>query len=66
MMRCAFGAHVQWLLDVLICNAIGIHLGMWACRWLTVKQYRWEGFWNIAGLGYVDMCGDGSGGVRMH
>lgn len=37
----------HWLLDVLICNAIGIHLGMWTCKWLTVKEYRWIGFWNI-------------------
>lgn len=33
----------HWLLDVLICNAAGIYLGMHTCRLLQMKEYNWAG-----------------------
>eukprot|EP00753_Platysulcus_tardus_P005718 PLAT13641.1.p2 GENE.PLAT13641.1~~PLAT13641.1.p2 ORF type:complete len:420 (+),score=216.93 PLAT13641.1:38-1261(+) len=33
------------LLDIFICNALGIYLGMRTCRWLEMKRYDWIG-WN--------------------
>ena len=31
----------QWILDVLICNGLGIELGMLACKYLEHKKYEW-------------------------
>ena len=31
-----------FLLDVLICNGLGIWLGMWICRRLEMRNYHWE------------------------
>merc|ERR1712157_297854 len=31
----------QWIFDVLLCNGIGIWLGIELCRWFEVKQYLW-------------------------
>ncbi|PRW57106.1 Phosphatidylserine synthase 2 isoform A [Chlorella sorokiniana] len=33
----------SWLLDVAICNAIGIYTGMWTVRYFKSKQYNWSG-----------------------
>ncbi|KAL4540689.1 hypothetical protein Ndes2526B_g07525 [Nannochloris sp. 'desiccata'] len=33
----------SWLLDVAICNAIGIVTGMWTVRYFKSKQYNWRG-----------------------
>ena len=30
------------LLDVLICNGLGIWLGMWLARKLEMRNYEWE------------------------
>ena len=29
-------------LDVLICNGMGIFMGMQICRWLEMRDYHWE------------------------
>lgn len=34
----------QWLLDVLICNGLGIYVGQKIVEWLEMKQYKWRGF----------------------
>lgn len=31
-----------WVLDVLICNGLGIWLGMYVCRKLEMRNYHWE------------------------
>lgn len=33
----------SWVLDVLVCNAIGIYTGMWTVRYFKSKQYNWSG-----------------------
>lgn len=33
----------QIILDVLLCNALGIEVGIWLCKQLEVKEYRWSG-----------------------
>lgn len=33
----------SWLLDVAICNWIGIATGMWTVRYFKSKQYNWRG-----------------------
>ena len=30
------------LLDVLLCNGLGIWLGMYVCRKLEIRNYHWE------------------------
>ena len=31
-----------FVLDVLVCNGLGIWLGMWICRRLEMRNYHWE------------------------
>lgn len=38
---------LKWLLDVVICNGLGIYLGMKTCEYFTMKPYYWRGLWNI-------------------
>lgn len=35
-------------LDVLVCNGLGIQLGMWLCKWLEMRNYEWESIRNIS------------------
>ncbi|KAA3675782.1 phosphatidylserine synthase 1 [Paragonimus westermani] len=37
------------LLDVLICNGLGIEVGMLLCRWLEMRDYRWHSIRDIPG-----------------
>jgi phosphatidylserine synthase 2 len=37
----------HWILDVLLCNAVGTILGVYTLRWLSMKEYNWRGLWNI-------------------
>ena len=37
----------QWLLDVLICNGLGIYAGHRLCLYLEMKEYNWRGFMTI-------------------
>lgn len=36
------------MLDVLICNNLGIITGMLVCRWLEMREYHWESIKNIS------------------
>ncbi len=33
----------QWILDVLICNGLGIFVGQWVCKKLEMMNYHWKG-----------------------
>jgi len=33
----------SWILDVALCNALGIVTGMWTVRYFKSKQYNWRG-----------------------
>ncbi|CAL1541969.1 unnamed protein product [Lymnaea stagnalis] len=35
------------VLDVLLCNGLGIWLGMWICRKLEIRDYHWESIKDI-------------------
>ncbi|KAI8075341.1 phosphatidyl serine synthase-domain-containing protein [Gilbertella persicaria] len=37
----------HWILDVLVCNWLGIAVGMKFCQYFSVKQYSWVGFRQI-------------------
>ncbi|CAO0789439.1 unnamed protein product [Mucor circinelloides] len=37
----------HWILDVLLCNWLGIEVGMKFCQYFSVKQYSWVGFRQI-------------------
>lgn len=39
--------HPQWIMDVLVCNGLGIYCGMKTLEWLSLKTYKWQGLWNI-------------------
>lgn len=36
-----------YVLDVLVCNGLGIYCGMWICRKLEMRHYKWERFKDI-------------------
>ncbi|KAI9357777.1 phosphatidyl serine synthase-domain-containing protein [Pilaira anomala] len=40
----------HWILDVLLCNWLGIAVGMKFCQYFSVKQYSWVGFKQIKSL----------------
>ncbi|XP_041366468.1 phosphatidylserine synthase 2-like [Gigantopelta aegis] len=37
----------HWIMDALICNGLGIYLGMKTLHYLSMKPYHWRGMWNI-------------------
>ncbi|XP_032346299.1 phosphatidylserine synthase 2-like isoform X1 [Camelus ferus] len=37
----------NWIMDVLVCNGLGIYCGMKTLEWLSLKTYKWQGLWNI-------------------
>jgi len=37
------------LLDVMLCNGLGIFTGMQVCRFLEMREYKWESIKNISG-----------------
>ena len=43
----AHTTHTQWILDFLLCNGLGIWLGMKTCEYLEMKTYYWKGLWKI-------------------
>lgn len=43
----------QWIMDVLLCNGLGIYCGMKTLGWLSLKTYKWQGLWNIPTYKYV-------------
>ncbi|KAJ1968739.1 hypothetical protein H4R35_006344 [Dimargaris xerosporica] len=38
----------HWILDVLVCNWLGIYIGMKTCEYFEMKQYSWRGIWQIS------------------
>ncbi|KAF9437662.1 hypothetical protein BGZ76_011703 [Entomortierella beljakovae] len=40
----------HWILDVLVCNWLGIYLGMKTCEYFEMKQYSWQGWAEIPTL----------------
>ncbi|KAI8481704.1 Phosphatidylserine synthase 2 [Branchiostoma belcheri] len=37
----------HWIMDVLICNGLGIWCGMKTVEYLKMKPYHWRGLWHI-------------------
>jgi phosphatidylserine synthase 2 len=37
----------HWILDFLVCNGLGIYLGMKTCDYFSLKIFNWRGLWNI-------------------
>ncbi|KAL5007110.1 hypothetical protein ScPMuIL_015916 [Solemya velum] len=37
----------HWIMDAIVCNGLGIYLGMKTLKYLTMKPYHWRGMWNI-------------------
>ncbi|XP_002128264.2 phosphatidylserine synthase 2 [Ciona intestinalis] len=37
----------HWVLDFLLCNGLGVFLGLKYVRYLSIKEYKWHGLWNI-------------------
>ncbi|KAF9987844.1 hypothetical protein BGZ75_010393 [Mortierella antarctica] len=40
----------HWILDVLICNWLGLYLGVKTCEYFEMKQYSWQGLAEIPTL----------------
>jgi len=38
----------HWIMDALVCNGLGIFLGMKTLRYFSMKPYHWRGLWNIS------------------
>nr|BAC27599.1 unnamed protein product [Mus musculus] len=43
----------HWIMDVLVCNGLGIYCGMKTLEWLSLKTYKWQGLWNIPTYKYI-------------
>jgi len=41
----------HWIMDVLVCNWLGIYLGMRVCGYFNMKKYEWRGMSSIPSLG---------------
>jgi hypothetical protein len=37
----------QWILDVMLCNGIGIEVGYQLCNYLEVQEYKWSNLFTI-------------------
>ena len=35
----------HWIMDILICNGMGIYLGLLTLHYLSMKPYHWRGLW---------------------
>ena len=33
----------QWIMDVLVCNGLGIEVGLYLCNYLEHRRYKWSG-----------------------
>ena len=58
-------------MDALVCNGLGIYIGMKTLDYLSMKEYHWRGMWNIPTYGYVtntshDTSHDTSHGIFRH
>lgn len=36
-----------WILDVLVCNGLGIYVGLWICKRLEMRDYKWASIRDI-------------------
>eukprot|EP01083_Nonionella_stella_P295623 1004681_1 len=47
----------QWILDVLLSNGLGIEFGIFVCKKLEAKEYRWSGIVQIPSIfGRIKRC----------
>ncbi|XP_065583789.1 phosphatidylserine synthase 2-like [Artemia franciscana] len=37
----------HWIMDVLVCNGLGIVCGLYTLEYFSMKKYHWRGLWNI-------------------
>jgi len=37
----------HWIMDAVLCNGVGIYLGMLTCHYLEIKEYNWRSLWKI-------------------
>lgn len=37
----------HWIMDAVVCNGLGIYMGMKTLNFLSMKPYHWRGMWNI-------------------
>lgn len=37
----------HWILDFLVCNGLGIYVGMKTCEYFSMKPYNWRNLWHI-------------------
>ena len=37
----------HWVLDFIVCNGLGIYLGLTCLKYLSIKEYTWTSLWNI-------------------
>lgn len=38
----------HWIMDALVCNGLGIYLGLKTLRYFSMKTYHWRGLWSIS------------------
>ena len=38
---------LQWIMDALLCNGLGIFVGMITLKYLKMRPYHWRGLWRI-------------------
>jgi len=41
------------MFDVILCNGLGIHIGMWICKKMELRTYHWESVKYVLMLGYT-------------
>jgi len=41
----------HWILDFILCNGLGIYVGLKCLKYLSAKEYKWHGLWNITSYG---------------
>ncbi|CAH1786738.1 unnamed protein product [Owenia fusiformis] len=39
----------HWIMDAIVCNGLGIYLGMKTLKVLSMRKWYWRGMWNIPG-----------------
>ena len=37
----------HWILDFVVCNGLGIFLGLKCLKYLSIKEYKWTNLWHI-------------------
>ena len=44
-------------MDFVICNGLGIYLGMKTLKYLNMRQYHWRGMWSYPTYTLVSLAG---------